>query len=245
MRLPEERVEGLVELAQRGGLRPHPPLLEDHVALAVELAEDRVDEPVGLQPGPQLEPVGGEADEVRGEVLGGEGVQLLAAVSGVDLVHLVLHDHVALLGHQVVELRFQLAVARGLVLRLQQVVDLAPPQALAHDLQLGAHQLPDLLLLLDDLQVGRDVLGADGVRALEHHVLEQVADPGDALRSFCPPWATARRGGGRVCRGKRAATHPVGEGHLGDLDARLGGRSGGDQDEGEDGAEQAHAVVPL
>src|SRR3989304_2537356 len=54
VRLPEERVEGLVVLAERGRLRAQAPLLEDHVPLAVELAEHGVEEPVRLQPGPQL-----------------------------------------------------------------------------------------------------------------------------------------------------------------------------------------------
>ena len=55
MRLPEERVEGLVELAERRRLRAQAALLEDHVALGVELAEDGVQQAVRLQPRPQLE----------------------------------------------------------------------------------------------------------------------------------------------------------------------------------------------
>src|SRR3712207_6988721 len=42
--LPEERVEGLVVLAERRRLQAHAALLVDDVALGVELAEDRIEQ---------------------------------------------------------------------------------------------------------------------------------------------------------------------------------------------------------
>ena len=109
---PEHRVELLLELAQRRRIRPHPPLLEHHVALGIELAEDRVQDAVRLHPHPQLQLVGRHGDEVGGHVLGREGVHARAARPAVDPVELVLDQDVALLGNELVELLFQLAIAR-------------------------------------------------------------------------------------------------------------------------------------
>jgi hypothetical protein len=63
---------------------------------------------------------------------------------------------------------------------LGDVVDLATAVGGAQLGDLGAHVLHHRFLLVDQLRVQRVVAGADDVRALEHHVLEQVGDAGDA-----------------------------------------------------------------
>jgi len=107
----------------------------------------------------------------------------------------------------------------GLVLGLSEVVDLAPAEALAHDLHLGAHGLLDVLLLLDEPEVLRDVLGADDVGPFEHHVLEEVAEAGDAgaLVHRAHARGPARGHGGRLVALEEEPPHAVGEGQLLDV----------------------------
>ncbi|MEO8349736.1 MAG: hypothetical protein ABI610_12550 [Acidobacteriota bacterium] len=180
VRLPEHRLERLLELAERRGLGPQPPLLEDDVPLRVELPEDRLQEPFRLHPHPELELVRRDVDEVAGHVRVGEGVHAGAAPGRVDPVELVLDEDLALLRDERVELLLELAQARRLVLRLQDVVDLAPAPGSADLRVLLPHLVAQLLLLGDDREVLFVVLRADRRRALEHHVLEKVRDPGDA-----------------------------------------------------------------
>ena len=68
----------------------------------------------------------------------------------------------------------------GLVLRLEQVVDFTVAIRRAHLALLLAHLIADAFLGGNDLQVFLVILGADGGRSLEHHVLEEVSDAGDA-----------------------------------------------------------------
>jgi hypothetical protein len=198
----------------------------DHVALAVELAEDRVRQAVGLEPGPQLEAVLRQAHEVAGQVLVRERVERLAAVARVDLVQLLLHDRRALLLDERVEAPLQLPVALGPVLGPQQVVDLAAPEPRAHHVHLGAHLLAQLFLLGDQAQVGGDVLRADDARALEHHVLEEVREPGDAGALVRRADVRHPAGGdrGRVVMLVEQETHAVRQLQLLDVDLRLLGR---------------------
>jgi hypothetical protein len=79
-RFLEEGVHFFVVFVERRRFGAKPALLEDYVALGVELAEDGVQQAVGLEPGLELQPVLGDPQEVRGLVLGGERVQELAAV---------------------------------------------------------------------------------------------------------------------------------------------------------------------
>ena len=50
MGIPEDGIELLAELADGRGFDPHPALLEHHVALRVELAEDGTQLPLALHP---------------------------------------------------------------------------------------------------------------------------------------------------------------------------------------------------
>ena len=180
VRLPKQRLERFLEFAQRRRLGAHAALLEHHVALGVKLPEHRPQQPLRLHPRPKLELVRRHGDEVAGHVVGGEGVHAGGAGGGVDAVELVLDEHLALRGDQLVELGLEFAVALGLVFRLGQVVDLAAPEGQAHLGLLPAHGVAHHFLLLDDLGVALGIARADGRRALEHHVLEEVRDTGDA-----------------------------------------------------------------
>ena len=177
---PEHGVELFLGAAQGRGLRAHAPLFEDDVALGVELAEDGVELPLAFHPHPKLELVGGDGDEVSGDILGREGVHAGGAGGGVDLVELILHENLALGGDQLLEFLVQLLVALCLILGLEQVVNFAATIRGAHFLLLLAHQIADALLLGDDLLVFFVVGSAQRGRALEHHVLKQVRHAGDA-----------------------------------------------------------------
>jgi hypothetical protein len=249
--LPEEGVEGLVVFPERGGLRAHAALFVNDVALGVELPEDGVHQAVRLQPGPQLDAVGGQAHHVDGPVLARARVEPLRAVLRVDLGEVVLDLDRALLLHQLVELLVELAILRRLVLRLGDVVDLALALALAHHLHLFPHLRPDFLLLVDDAEVGVDVLGPDDARALEHHVLEEVADAGDPLAlvhraHVGHPAPDHRR---RVVALEEQPAHPVRERELLHVDLRLlrrprrQGQEGKEKKEGEAaGCGQIHVI---
>ena len=91
-RRPEHRVELLVKLARGRAVRAHAALFVDDVAFGVELAKHRIHQPIRFHPEPQLELVGGDVDEVDGEVLRGPGIHAARAGGGVDLVELVLDD---------------------------------------------------------------------------------------------------------------------------------------------------------
>ena len=77
---PELGLERLHDRAERLGVVPHPPLLLDHLALRVELAEHGVEEPVGFQPHEELDLVRGQLDEVARPVVRRGRVQARAAV---------------------------------------------------------------------------------------------------------------------------------------------------------------------
>src|SRR5262249_57471315 len=84
----------------------------------------------------------------------------------------------------------------------------------------------DLHLLVDELEVGLDVLGPDHAGALEHHVLEEVADPGDALALVRRSHAghPARGDRGRLVAFEEQEAHAVAEGCDPHLDPRLASR---------------------
>ena len=176
MRFPEHRVERLVQQPERRRIRPHPALLEHHVALGIKFAAHRIQQAVGLQPHPEFDLVRRHVAEINRHILGRERVHAGRAVGGIHFVEFVLHLHRALSGDEVVELLFQFAPARCLVLRLLPVVNLTAPPGRAELDLLGAHFFTHLLLCIDDLQILRVILRADGLGALEHHVLEQMRD---------------------------------------------------------------------
>ena len=60
------------------------------------------------------------------------------------------------------------------------ILDLAKPMGLEQPCLLHIQLSLDRVELGDDVEVLADVRGADGVRALEHHVLEEMRDSGDA-----------------------------------------------------------------
>jgi len=232
MRVPEHGGELLVEFAQRRRLRAKTAFLENDVALRVELSEDRVEQTVRLHPRPQLELVLGQAHEVHGPVLVGRRVQEFAPVFRVDLVHLILDDVLALLQNQRIELRLELLVPRGLGRRVVHARDLAATEPVAHLRHLVAHVVSHLLLLVDELQVEGDVLGADDVGALEHHVLKEVRDAGDA-RPFVRRADASHPAGGdgrRIVPLVEQPLHSVRQSPLFDFDPRLlrGGDEGGE-----------------
>ena len=125
------------------------------------------------------------------------------------------------------------------------------PQLRAHDVHLPAHLLLDLLLLVDDAQVGLDVLGPDRLGPLEHHVLEEMADAGDPLPLVDGDDVgdPARGHGRRFVPLEEEETHAVREPQLLDVDARLlRGRQQAREQEGKGGAEapeDVHGVEPL
>ena len=158
--------ELLDQPADRLALGAHPPLLVDDVALLVEVAHHRLQVALRLEVGPELQPVGGEGEEVAGLVGVGEGVQAHAALAVDDLAELVLHHVGVGLGDPVLP-------------RLLELGDLlvVAPDALAALRVVGGVGRLDRLerrLLL------RVVGGPDAVGALEGHVLEHVGEAGDA-----------------------------------------------------------------
>src|SRR6185369_13004181 len=158
-----------------GGRRlgAHAPLLVDDVALGVELAENGLEQAVGLHPEPELELVGGHGDEEGGQVLCREGVLAGGAGAGVDGVELVLDHEPALLVDELLKLLLELRQLRAAPLGAVGIGDLAVTPALALLAIELADLLLELLLLVDDLEVALDVGGADDARALEQHVLEE------------------------------------------------------------------------
>jgi len=64
--------------------------------------------------------------------------------------------------------------------RIVGVIDFAQALLLQQRCLLDAKLRLELVELLDDLQIALDIVGAEGVSALEHHVFEQVSDPRDA-----------------------------------------------------------------
>jgi hypothetical protein len=173
---PVHGVELFVDHAGGRGLGAHAPLFLHHIDLGVVLAEDRVAEPVGLQPEEELELVGGQLHEVLRGVVAGAGVEAGTAVRLVEppqrlaLEHLLLIlgdlgvlldegvERGGVLGREVAALPLQAALLRLEGVRLEH-----------HPIRLG-----DELLIL--LQIG----DAHGVGALEQHVLEEMRQAGAA-----------------------------------------------------------------
>ena len=91
-RHPKHCVELLLKAACGRALGSQPPLLVNDVALGIKLTKHAVVEPIAFHPGPQLELVGGNGDEVAGQVVAGEGIHAAATGHGVDLIKLVFDD---------------------------------------------------------------------------------------------------------------------------------------------------------
>ena len=232
MRLPEHGVERLVELPGGGGLGAEPALLVDHVALRIELAEDRPQQALRLHPEPQLQPVLRHGDEVHRLVVGGERVHPAGARLGVDAVELVLDHERPLLFQERIELAPQRDQLIGQVRLAEGVVDEAQPARLPAVPVDGPDLLLDGLLLLDDGLIPLGVGGPDGRGSLEHHVFEEVTHPGNS-RAFVGRSHVGRPAGGH--RGHFGAddgekAHPVREGELLHGDFGLPEQGGGDRE---------------
>ena len=168
---------------------------------------------LGLHPHPQLKLVGGHIDEIGRHILGGEGVHARAARPAVNPVELILDQYVALLSDEPVEVLLQLAIPRGLVLRLKQVVNGAVAILHAHLAFFQAHFIAHAFLRGDDFQVLLIVLSADGGRPLEHHVLEEVRNAGDAEAFVGAPDVRhpAARDGRFIVPFDQQKPHPIAE----------------------------------
>ena len=80
------------EVSSRLALDPHTPFFDDDVPLLVELAQDWVEETVGLQREPELQFVRRQAVEVSGGVRGGTGIEAHRARLLQDLAEVVVDD---------------------------------------------------------------------------------------------------------------------------------------------------------
>ncbi|OPY06088.1 MAG: hypothetical protein A4E67_01635 [Syntrophaceae bacterium PtaB.Bin038] len=159
--------EELRELPRGDGLVGLPALLHHDVPLRVELPHHGVHHPVGLDAGPELDAVRGQAHLVRRHVLPRRGVEAHGPVFRVETVDLVFDDPLLGFALQLLELPLE-----ALDLRL---VGAGPFHPLAVERRA---RFPDPLqhpLLL------REVLRPDRAGALEQHVLQEVGRPGLAF----------------------------------------------------------------
>jgi len=210
----------------------------DHVPLGVELAEDGPQEALGLHPEPQFEAVLRDGDEVDRLVVGGERVHSGGARFGVDAVELVLDHERPLLFEERVELLPERDEFLGQVLLAEGIVDDTEPRLFPPLPVDRPDPVLDGFLFLDDGLVPLGVGGADGGGALEHHVFEEVAHPGDA-GTFVRRSDAGRPAGGHgghfgADDGEEA--HPVREGELLDGNRGLAEQRGGNgEQQGERG----------
>ena len=113
-------------------------------------------------------------------IVAGVGVHAAAAIGSVDAVKLVLHDYLAVFLHQLLEFLLQLLPALGLLVRILKVGDLAAAPHRAHLAFLSPHTITHLFLRGNNLEILLVILGADCGCALEHHVLKEMGDAGNA-----------------------------------------------------------------
>ena len=185
MRLPEHGIEELVEPARGSRFGAKPPLFVHDVALGVELAEHGPEKPLRFHPEPELELVRGHGDEVDGDVVARERVHPGSAGFGVDLVELVLDHDRPLLLDELVETTLELDEFSRTCVGAERVVDLAEAVTLSLAAVDFADLFLELFLLFDDPSILDEVRRADGVAALEHHVLEKMAHAGNARTFVC------------------------------------------------------------
>ena len=145
-RLPEQRVESLHRRTQWGGIIPHPAFLKNDVALRVKFAEDRMENPLRLQPHPELQLVGRHADEVGCHIVHRKRVHPVAAVGLVEFPDLIFDDDLAFLQDQGLKFLLQLPVTRRPVFRFLPIASAAAPPGRAHPGLLAAHGITDPLL---------------------------------------------------------------------------------------------------
>ena len=157
--------ELLPQQAAGAGLDPQASLFHHDVALRVELPQHRVADAVAVEDEPQLGAIGGQGEEVVGDVVAGRGVEALRPVLGEDAVQLVAH---VVLAGRILELPQAAAQARE-----RTGVGLVPLT------ELGGERVGHHVDAGEDRQLGRIVLGADRARALEQHVLEEMGRPRD------------------------------------------------------------------
>ena len=130
-RLPEHRVELLLELAGRRAVGPETAFLVNHVSLGVELAEHRVRQPVRFHPEPQLELVGRHIHEIDRVVVAGPRVHARGALPRVDAAEVLFDDQRVLLDQQPVETVEQLLMTRVTTGRVIRIVE--PAQSVRLD----------------------------------------------------------------------------------------------------------------
>src|SRR5678815_2632766 len=85
-------------------------LLEHHISLGVKFTKHRSKQTLRFHPHPKLQFIGGHGNEISGEVGGRESVHARSTSRSVDAIKLVLHQHLALLRDQLVELLLQFPV---------------------------------------------------------------------------------------------------------------------------------------
>ena len=146
----------------------HPVFFQNHIALFIELPEDRMQKALRFQKKPQLDPVGRQAVVVFGRIVVGPCIHAGTAVL-LDQARIFIRDDEGLrpvdgLGHLLVECAdfLRIGLRSFVLLGLQAVVG-------------GLNGVQSELLI-------RPVRGADHLGALKSHVLEHVSNPGRARR---------------------------------------------------------------
>ena len=180
MRFPKERIEALKKFPQWRTLCTHSALFKNHIALSVKLAEDGAQQSLALHPHEQFQFVRRYGDKIRRMIVARVGVHPTAAISCINSVELVLHDHLTMILHQFLKLLIQLLPLRRLLVRILQVGDFTSTPHLAHPAFLRAHRVPHFFLRSNDLYILLVILGSNRRRALKHHVLKQMRHASDA-----------------------------------------------------------------
>ncbi len=199
--------EFLNQLAHGVALRAHPALFHHHVALFVELTQNRLVVALRFQEEPQLGGVRGEAEEILGQVGRSGGVEA-APAGGLDRqAKFIRHDKFA--RRRLGGLEF---VAQFLELGGVRLVTLAA---------LRVKRGESLLHFFERRFFLRVIARADARAALERHVLEHVRQAGDARHFLrgADVRVRVKRNHGRIVPLEHDEPHAVVEREL--LDAAL------------------------
>ena len=161
-----ERLGGELLEQSPGGIAvgTKPPLLDDHIALLVKLAQHGMQKSLRFQIRPEFEPVDGKRIVVRGLVVIGIGVEIFAAVLLDDLAKFVRLDELIGGGDVIFPIFF----------KLFQLAFVAAHRLVA----LGDVGRVGDLDLCQRRFFGGVIGGANFLRALERHVLEHMSQSG-------------------------------------------------------------------
>jgi len=168
----------LEETSERTAFRAHAALFVNDFALFVELAEDRVEETLGVEIGPELHAIRRQRVKVRGLVGVREGVHADGAGAVDDLAELVRHYE------------FLRVVDGG----LPRFVERSDLRVVVVD-GIAARAVVGGIRLFDFRQRGRlrrVVRRADFVGAFERHVFEHVREAGDPRYFLSRPYVHDR-----------------------------------------------------